>query len=1066
MSSSPNSSTSVRPDKITSNRHLRNRRQRLRSSSLGSLFFRKSRHRRQHKLSPSPKNLNELLHLNKHVRPHMIRTVSQEDKLLSRGANPRTGLISPSATDSLDNFTDYLESRLQQVSIPVQGKWQQDEQQWSFVQTEDESHGEQKGKAKNVNSQLRRQAPGDAELFSRYQRELQRGLEACGGNEGLADPFEAQTPQHSSSNGPSSPRPSPFKIKRKPVPHKKDASRREGSTGTVIINGKHQDTTRPALGRLIREGHVNIITPKSSPPQFTTSPNQGQKTTESFLDQQQNEIARREDVKLAKCGNYQAHEIDISPHVESYDPHWVQQTTSTPQTPKQTSRNPTPNSNGQDLRVPITNAVKISPRRVTFASTEIHYRRLPSLTDSSLTQSTNPADSLTDTLTSMSQEESSQDGILRSPKCSTAPAAPTITTTTTITPSYQPSRSQMTSSLRPEPTRLLATGCVPQMRLPRPSTSLQETNKLPSLQDPSPQPRAIPQLDVPRHRLLQPLQNQHGRVAPHNPYCIKTCVSNPADQFPYRARPPFRQRRVGSPWPTSNQPRAPLIGYQTLQQRPVSHTHRPVDRLHLTDQHPRKALQSGTQPPTLAHSLLTPFHPSLPNHTRLTKPHQPSLTPLPKPSNRSPPLRPVSLAAATAMTTHRLSSGGVLHPTHQNLLLHNGYDPKHNATDRYQGWVRTNIDVFFSKIHLPLPDQPKLHRPHNRHPNPVDVAQLPSHCASAKEPAPPKQRPLQSPSAGGCSSYAARGENLSPDLDLSCSPSLRVSGKKAEVETDAGDGTPIRRTAIQRGRASGGEWSGAGKAAAHSSLSQSGLGVRRAQSGGGGKGESTGGKKEGGVDVGGAWMASGAERGEGCCLEVTGSAKSADTGNAMGGRQKFSAAVGPELGELYIPKKRARGFSKDDSAGEKKRGVRVWDLVPWDPSGRQHHAHGKQKTKQKSIVADIASPWRSVAAYLLPSTQVQQIAEQAFDMLCEMLRHISCVLDSESKVLDALRESQKGRAKGTGREQWEAYMEVLRAVVYGVVLVYLGLKILRIGEWIWGVTGVLWGMLLGSWGRR
>ena len=200
MSSSPTSSTSIKPQKITSDRYKKTRRKSVLSSSLGSFFSGKSR-RKQQRLSPTPKNPYELSSPErKRKQRAMVRTVSKDDELLFRGANPRTGVISPWATGSLESGQDYVDSRPHQGPRQAQGKWQQDKRGWSFVDSS--NAGDRPASPVEMEAaepKERTQSLGDAELFRRYQAELQRGIQSCGTGDGLKNPFEPDTPRESSA---------------------------------------------------------------------------------------------------------------------------------------------------------------------------------------------------------------------------------------------------------------------------------------------------------------------------------------------------------------------------------------------------------------------------------------------------------------------------------------------------------------------------------------------------------------------------------------------------------------------------------------------------------------------------------------------------------------------------------------------------------------------------------------------------------------------------------------------------------------------------------------------------
>ncbi|KAL8796394.1 MAG: hypothetical protein Q9195_001301 [Heterodermia aff. obscurata] len=66
-----------------------------------------------------------------------VRTVGQDDELTQRGANPRTGLVTPFVTTagSLNTANDYLKAKIRdpRQRYRSHGRWKQDDLSWSFT---------------------------------------------------------------------------------------------------------------------------------------------------------------------------------------------------------------------------------------------------------------------------------------------------------------------------------------------------------------------------------------------------------------------------------------------------------------------------------------------------------------------------------------------------------------------------------------------------------------------------------------------------------------------------------------------------------------------------------------------------------------------------------------------------------------------------------------------------------------------------------------------------------------------------------------------------------------------
>ncbi|MCJ1326170.1 hypothetical protein MMC10_002834 [Thelotrema lepadinum] len=618
MSSSPTSFTSVQPHKIASKDPLKSRRKSFRASSIKSFLSSKSRRDR---LSPSPKNSHDFsLPKKKHDRRDMVRTVSRDDELLCRGANPRTGVISPRETRSLENGLDCVPSRPQQDPLQSRGKWQQDKSAWVFVDVNSDS-GEPLPPVEMETTDLRSQSrrSGDTELFRRYQAELQRGIQSCEPNYGLVDPFDPPTPRESSPAGPSSPRTSFFDIKRKPV---SEPTRREGSTGTVIINGTKRDATMPAAGRLIREGHVNFVTPKHSPPQSLPPSTPGSRNPSPFLGQrrgagkdQNHRVLQVEDQKvIAKSRLLNCEKGQNLYVVSSARRPWEPQNMSILRTPKQMS--------GNILRVTPTRPSQMYGQSNTLVPKQVRFDPRTSHQNEELYE-------LAETHPDLSYDHKRGEAALETfqfqiasspirkdqePGSSTVQDAPiTITTTTTAPDRPRQADLQPRSHFRPEPTRQGETQSVPRVTQLRSAAShpLVLTSRL------SP---AYP---------LKPSTT-------HNPFQRPPCL--PTLSQPTQIDPRHRSTHHSN-LPKPIRPTLPSA-HHSIPRKPVS----PI-------------------PPMRPRAPLCPIPPK-------------RQTLLPRPSNTG-----AGAAALSAMSTHRIASGGVRANTSRAR--------KTRPSEEYVGWVET-----------------------------------------------------------------------------------------------------------------------------------------------------------------------------------------------------------------------------------------------------------------------------------------------------------------------------------------------------------------------------------------
>lgn len=217
-----------------------------------------------------------------------MRTVSRDDELVERGANPRTGLVSPCITseDSGGNIeNDYIAVRRVPVPRPSarragsSGRWKQDSQGWSLVDgpllspiaqsTSDKPSREVS--VKMLQDKLLAEMPGvdnpepdnlTPEQIRRYQESIERAERYGGGSHAVVDPDTLPSPRNWTPEGPSTPPGKLQKIQRKKV----GSSLSPGgiSSDTMIINGQTRAASLPTPRNDIRESQrVRITTPSA-----------------------------------------------------------------------------------------------------------------------------------------------------------------------------------------------------------------------------------------------------------------------------------------------------------------------------------------------------------------------------------------------------------------------------------------------------------------------------------------------------------------------------------------------------------------------------------------------------------------------------------------------------------------------------------------------------------------------------------------------------------------------------------------------------------------------------------
>ena len=234
-----------------------------------------------------------------------MRTVSSNDQLTVRGANSRTGLVSPfiltdASSSGHESSVDYINiphPNSGRVGRTCSGKWKQDGQGWSLVESPllspiaQSTNGtirepSRQVSARKLGDKLLQHMPGvdDPEPINMKDWEVRKFQEDLAdlrrreGSDAMVDPDTLPSPRVRTPEGPSSPPNRARKIARKMVggggmpggigsvtggsgPTPKDAS-----TDTVVRNEQKRASSVPTPRKEVREQHrVRIVTPSNTP---------------------------------------------------------------------------------------------------------------------------------------------------------------------------------------------------------------------------------------------------------------------------------------------------------------------------------------------------------------------------------------------------------------------------------------------------------------------------------------------------------------------------------------------------------------------------------------------------------------------------------------------------------------------------------------------------------------------------------------------------------------------------------------------------------------------------------
>ncbi len=215
-----------------------------------------------------------------------MRTVDSDDRLTVRGANPRTGIVSPAIfSDNSDSSPaeDYVNIRKPPISRNRSGKWKAEGQGWSLVESPRLSpipqstpgQPSRQVSMKNLRDKLLLEMPGvdspePENMTEQRMREYQEKLARIRKKEGsgaMVDPDTLPSPRAWTPEGPSTP-PNRLQklLRRKPVAN--EMRPRDESADTVVRDEQKRASSVPTPRQESRERHhnrVRIVTPSNTP---------------------------------------------------------------------------------------------------------------------------------------------------------------------------------------------------------------------------------------------------------------------------------------------------------------------------------------------------------------------------------------------------------------------------------------------------------------------------------------------------------------------------------------------------------------------------------------------------------------------------------------------------------------------------------------------------------------------------------------------------------------------------------------------------------------------------------
>ena len=236
-------------------------------------------------------------------RRSRMRTVDSDDRLTVRGANPRTGLVSPAIfSDNSDSspIEDYVNIRRPPISRNRSGKWKAEGQGWSLVESPrlspipQSTHGQpsRQVSTKNLRDKLLLEIPDmdnpePEDMTEQRMKEYQESLARIHKKEGsgaMVDPDTLPSPRAWTPEGPSTP-PNRLQklLRRKPVAN--EMRPRDESADTVVRDEQKRASSVPTPRQESRERHhnrVRIVTPSNTPRDSSLETHAEKKATTSL----------------------------------------------------------------------------------------------------------------------------------------------------------------------------------------------------------------------------------------------------------------------------------------------------------------------------------------------------------------------------------------------------------------------------------------------------------------------------------------------------------------------------------------------------------------------------------------------------------------------------------------------------------------------------------------------------------------------------------------------------------------------------------------------------------------
>ena len=237
------------------------------------------------------------------LRRSRMRTVDSDDRLTVRGANPRTGLVSPAfVSDNSDSSPteDYVNIRRPPISRNRSGKWKAEGQGWSLVESPRLSpipqstpgQPSRQVSMKNLEDKLLLEMPGvdnpePENMTEQRMREYQEKLARIHKKEGsgaMVDPNTLPSPRAWTPEGPSTP-PNRLQklLRRKPVAN--EMRPRDESADTVVRDEQKRASSVPTPRQASRErqhNRVRIVTPSNTPRDSSLETHAEKKATNSL----------------------------------------------------------------------------------------------------------------------------------------------------------------------------------------------------------------------------------------------------------------------------------------------------------------------------------------------------------------------------------------------------------------------------------------------------------------------------------------------------------------------------------------------------------------------------------------------------------------------------------------------------------------------------------------------------------------------------------------------------------------------------------------------------------------